>query len=425
MKQSVLALLAVVIVAAAAAAQPAVPVFHGARGFGIETPAGRGGRVVRVTSLDARGPGSFAAALESEGPRIVVFEVGGVIDLGRRTIDVTEPYLTVAGQTAPSPGVTVIRGGIRIRTHDVLIQHIRVRPGDAGAPRRSGWEPDGISAWEESAYNIVIDHCSVSWAVDENMSVSGSLRRGREGTARNVTFSNCIIAEGLHDSSHRKGPHSMGSLIHNFCSNVAIIGNLYAHNHDRNPYFKADATGVVVNNVIYNPGVAAVALGYLASEYRGLAAGPSNARVAVVGNVLLRGPDTRPGLPLLKGRGDAYYDDNIAWSRSGDDAVDVSRGPTILGNRPLWPPGLDPLPARQVLEHVLRRSGARPMDRDAVDVRIVGSVRSGSGCIIDSQDDVGGYPEVEAVYRRLEVPEDGIDGWLRELAGDLEGHGHR
>ena len=327
----------------------------------------------------------------------------------------------MAGQTAPHPGVTVIRGGIRIRTHDVLIQHIRVRPGDAGEAGRSGWEPDGLSVWEESAYNIVIDHCSVSWAVDENMSASGPISRGPQGTARNVTFSNCIIAEGLNDSSHRKGPHSKGSLIHNFCTNIAIIGNLYAHNNDRNPYFKADAAGVVVNNVIYNPGVAAVALGYLASEYVGLAVTPSNARVAVVGNVLLHGPDTRPGLPLLIGRGDAYYEDNIAWNRSGDDEVDVSSGPRILGSPPLWPEELDPLPARRILEHVLRRSGARPMDRDAIDERIVGSVRSGTGSIIDSQDDVGGYPEVEGVYRRLEIPDDNIDRWLADLARELEG----
>jgi hypothetical protein len=421
MKTRILPTLLLLFVCAPALAQPPTPVFPRAQGFGIETPAGRGGRVIRVTTLDARGPGSLVEALETEGPRIVVFEVGGVIDLGRRTVDIVEPYLTVAGQTAPSPGVTVIRGGIRVRTHDVLIQHIRVRPGDAGEPRRSGWEPDGISAWEESAYNVVIDHCSVSWAVDENMSVSGPISRGREGTARNVTFSNCIIAEGLHDSAHRKGPHSKGSLIHNFCSNIAIIGNLYAHNHDRNPYFKADAAGVVVNNVIYNPGVAAVALGHLASEYRRLAVGPSNARVAVVGNVLLHGPDTERGLPLLKGRGDAYYEDNLTWNRSGDDAVDVSSGPTILGSPPLWPEGLDPLPARQILEHVLRRSGARPRDRDAVDTRIVGSVRSGTGHIIDSQDDVGGYPEVEGVYRRLEIPDGDIGQWLADLARELEG----
>ncbi|GAF68596.1 unnamed protein product, partial [marine sediment metagenome] len=292
--RALIAVLALLL-SAAAAAQPPVPVFPGAQGFGIETSAGRGGRIIRVTTLAARGPGSLVEALESGGPRIVVFEVGGVIDLEKRTVDVTEPYLTVAGQTAPSPGVTIIRGGIRIRTHDVLIQHIRVRPGDAGEPKRSGWEPDGISAWEASAYNVVIDHCSVSWAVDENMSASGPISRGPEGTARNVTFSNCIIAEGLHDSSHRKGPHSKGSLIHNFCSNIAIIGNLYAHNHDRNPFFKADAAGVVVNNVIYNPGVAAISLGYLASEYDGLAVTLSNAQVTVVGNILLHGPDTTRG----------------------------------------------------------------------------------------------------------------------------------
>lgn len=421
MKAHILAVLLALSLPATAIGQPPTPVFPGAVGFGVDTPAGRGGRIIRVTTLAAGGPGSLAEALAAEGPRIVVFEVGGVIDFGERIVDVMEPYLTVAGQTAPSPGVTVIRGGIRIRTHDVLIQHIRVRPGDAGEPRRSGWQPDGISAWDQEAHDIVVDHCSVSWAVDENMSVAGAISRGREGTARTVTFSNCIIAEGLNDSSHEKGPHSKGSLIHNFCSNIAIIGNLYAHNVDRNPYFKADATGVVVNNVIYDPGVSAVELNLLASEYRGLPYGPSNARAAVVGNVLVRGPDTAGGLPLLRGRGDAYYEDNLAWSRPGFEPVDVPRGPTILPRPPLWPEGLDPLPARQVLDRVLRGAGARPADRDEVDARIVASVRSGTGRIIDSQDDVGGYPEVEGVYRRLEIPDGDIDAWLHELAIELEG----
>ena len=105
--------------------------FPGAVGAAATTPGGRGGEVVRVTTLAPSGPGSFVEAVRRPGRRIVVFEVGGVIDLVESTVKITEPYLTIAGQTAPPPGITLIRGGIDITTHDVVVRHIRVRPGDA------------------------------------------------------------------------------------------------------------------------------------------------------------------------------------------------------------------------------------------------------------------------------------------------------
>ena len=235
--------------------------------FGMNTPGGRGGRVIRVTNLLASGQGSLDAALSASGPRIVVFEVGGVIDLNKTRLNIREPYVTVAGQTAPSPGITIIRGAIFIQTHDVIVQHIRVRPGDAGEPKRSGWEPDGISTAGGDAYNVLIEHCSISWAVDENLSASGPNTEGPDATSRRIAFVNCIIAECLNDASHSKGPHSMGSLIHDFCREIAIIGNLYAHNANRNPYFKAFTTGVIVNNLIYNPGSRAIQLSFSDSEF--------------------------------------------------------------------------------------------------------------------------------------------------------------
>ena len=109
-----------------------VPAFPGAQGWAANTPGGRGGQILRVTTLAADGPGSLAEAVNTPGPRIVVFEVGGVIDLGVQTLRITEPYLTIAGQTAPAPGITLIRGGVDIATHDVIVRHIRVRPGSTG-----------------------------------------------------------------------------------------------------------------------------------------------------------------------------------------------------------------------------------------------------------------------------------------------------
>lgn len=401
-------------------------VFPGARGFGVHTPAGRGGKVIRVTNLKSEGSGSFRAALAQEGARIVVFEVGGVINLAKNDLLVTEPFLTVAGQTAPSPGITLIRGGLDIETHDVLIQHLRVRPGDAEQPKKSGWQPDGIATVGPSVYNIVIDHCSISWAVDENLSASGPRLKGPAATAHDITFSHCIIAEALSDSSHAKGPHSKGSLIHDHCTNIAVIANLYAHNVERNPYFKACTTGVIVNNLIYNPGRHAIKVRYSDGEWReSKTRRPENARLSIVGNVLVHGVNTDKALPLVgraggRGKGDLYLEDNIAKLRSGEDADIFVEPYRILNEKPLWPERLMALPASKTVEYVLRQAGARPRDRDASDRRIVRNFRERAGKIIDSQAEVGGYPRMTGTRRKLKIPEKNLDEWLAALASELE-----
>ena len=393
--------------------------FPGAVGFGTQTPAGRGGEVIRVTTLDTEGPGSLREALEATGPRVVVFEVGGVIDLERKSLSIKEPFITIAGQTAPSPGITIIRGSLYIYTHDILIQHIRVRPGDCGLPKRHGWEPDGIST-TAGAHDIVIDHCSISWAVDENLTASGPRLEGPDATSHDLTFSNCIIAEGLCDSTHKKGPHSMGSLIHDFCRNIAIVGNLYAHNNARNPYFKAHTTGVVVNNVIQNPGIAAVQIGFPEREWPSPDLRPANGRISVVGNVLIHGPDTREGLAMIASKGDVHMADNSTTGRDGQPAPLTGGEITLLDAPPVWPEGLEALPADQALEHVATGAGARPQDRDEVDTRIVQQLRDGTGRLIDSQDEVGGYPEVEMTRRELDVPDGDLTAWLAWMAAELE-----
>lgn len=193
-------------VAPAAAEAPLA--FPGAQGWAARTPGGRGGQLLRVTTLAADGPGSFAAALQTPGPRIIVFEVGGVIDLGGKSVKITEPNLTIAGQTAPSPGITFIRGGFDIATHDVIVQHIRVRPGEAGYGKGSGRDFDAISVI--AGHDVIVDHCSLTWATDENLSASGPRFTGktpdewRRGTSHRITFSNNLIAEGLARSTHAR-----------------------------------------------------------------------------------------------------------------------------------------------------------------------------------------------------------------------------
>lgn len=387
--------------------------------FGADTPGGRGGQVIKVTSLRSEGPGSLREALDTAGPRIVVFEVGGPIDVDRKPLGITEPFVTIAGETAPSPGITIIRGGIHIATHDAIVRHLRVRPGDCGLPKRSGWEPDGIST-SGGARHVLIDHCSIAWAVDENLTASGPRHDGPEATTHDATFRSCIIAEGLRDSTHQKGPHSMGSLIHDYCRNIAVIGNLYAHNNARNPYFKAHTTGVVVNNVIWNPGSAAVQIGYPESEWPSPTLRPRKGRIAVVGNVLLHGPDTRSGLALVGTKGEVYLQDNVATDAEGEPAPMTAGDITILEDRPVWPEGLEALPSAEVLAHAIAHAGARPKDRDEVDRRLIRQLQDRTGSIIDSQEDVGGYPVVEEVRRTLTVPAEGIDEWLAQMASEVQ-----
>jgi hypothetical protein len=276
------------------------------------TKGGTEGEVIRVTNLNTDGPGSLRAAIAAKGKRLVVFEVSGVIDLQRKSLEISEPHLTIAGQTAPSPGITLVKAGVYVQTHDVIIQHIRSRPGDKGKGLRMGSDsqPDALSTFGGSAHDIIVDHCSLTWATDENLSASGPRLEGPEATSRRITFSNNIIAECLL-------PHSKGSLIHDFCQDIAIIANLYAHNHERNPYFKAHTTGVIVNNVIYNPGAHAIQLGYAAGEWGGSKYKPVNCRVSVVGNVLFHGTNTKKGLPLITRPGDVYMHDNLAYDTNG------------------------------------------------------------------------------------------------------------
>jgi hypothetical protein len=233
-------------------------------------------------------------------------------------------------------------------------------------------------------------------------------------------LSNCIIAEGLNKASHSKGSHSKGALVHDFCKDIAVIGNLYAHNAQRNPYFKAHTTGVIVNNLIYNPGSAAIQLDYVSGEWRGSRFEPRNCRVSIVGNVLIHGRDTRRRLALVSRRGDAYLEDNVAFDRNGGAVAVTAGNIRQLEEKPVWPEGLNALPSKDVIEYIVNNAGARPKDRDDVDERIVRQFLNREGGIIDSQDEVGGYPDTAPSTRKLEVPEGNIGEWLSKFASDLE-----
>lgn len=394
----------------------AQPVFPGAEGFGTDTPAGRGGAILVVDTLDPEGPGSLAEAIRTEGPRTIVFAVGGEIALERALV-VDQPFVTLAGQTAPSPGITLTGGGLSIQTHDVLVQHLAVRPGDG--PGHSPHDRDAVQVignedGTQPVYNVVIDHVSMSWAIDEGFSTW-------HPGVRDVTVRRCLIAETLDDSLHPNGRHSKAFLIGDHTRRVSMLENVLAHSDDRNPTIKGDTSSLVAHNLIYNPGRWPVGL------FDPQGAGPMVS--SVVGNRFVYGPSSQPDHALV------LVDDNV---REGALVfVDGNVGPTpeFDGRAPhdvrvdAPPVSVLPMTASDPAElesWLLDDVGSRPFDRDPNDARVLESVRARTGRIIDRVEEVG-FVRPASTRHELTLPErpsmdddgDGytnLEAWLWERA---------
>ena len=371
-----------------------------------DTKGGKGGRIIKVTNLNSAGPGSLREAIDAEGPRIVVFEVGGVIDLGDKNLSIRNPYITIAGQTAPNPGITIIRGETNATgTHDVIIQHVMFRPGDIGKAKMSGGDDDAFST--VGAYNVIIDHCSFSWGTDENLSASGKRFKGanvnewRQNTSHNITYSNNLIFEGLANANHPKGEHSKGGLMHDNTTGILLYGNVYASNMERNALWKGGSHGAEINNLIYNPGQKAIHYNLVAHEWENVPY--QTGKVTLIGNVYRQGPNTRPDTPLFSVGGDGdvelYLKDNIAQDFEGKPVAQTGRYTTgraeiIPAKTPYITTDVKTVPASLLEREIYLSVGARPWARDPVDFKILSDVVEGRGGIIDSQSqNYIGYPK--------------------------------
>ncbi|WP_247004257.1 DUF1349 domain-containing protein [Halosolutus gelatinilyticus] len=332
---------------------------------------------------------ALETAINVDGPRVVVFETSGTIDLGAADLNVRNGKCWIAGQTAPSPGITLIRGGIWLYGDDCVVQHLRVRPGDAG--QDTGWEPDAINTADDTK-NQLIDHCTGTWSVDENINAGYD--------TENTTISNCLAAEPLNDATHSKGEHGYNSIMGNNAKNVALMGNVWALGTDRNPRLKQGTETVVVNNLVHH-------------FHDGMWADPETSH-SIVGNVF---EDPQTSQPNVFGQGSVYAADNVLEGGSNDMIGD---GITQLSSRPLWPDDLEPLSSSEVTEHNLANAGARPADRTEHDERIIDHIRNGEGGVIDSQEEVGGYPTLEVNTEPIDDPETGLRAWLRERALAVE-----
>ncbi len=372
------------------------PAFPGAGGFGARTPGGRGGKVLIVSNLNDGGPGSLRAACEAKGPRTVVFRVAGIITL-KSPIHVTGPYLTLAGQSAPGDGICLRGSEFAVRTHDVVLRFLRVRPGDI-----AGGEVDAIGIGGDSR-NIMVDHCSASWSIDEALSPSGALA--------NVTVQWCLIAEGLNHSIHQKGPHGYGSLAR-ASGGVSFHHNLWAHNDARNPRLGDNygrppfPTFDFRNNVVY--------------DYGDMCSGMTGDRLDAnyVANYIRPGPSSnrKRGIIVLTDKADAafYLKDNLVEGglRLIDRPEIKGRKVVTLVDHPFDVPALPASTAEAAYAAVLQNAGAIRPVRDAVDARIIREVRQRTGHIIDSQWEVGGWPEYRMARPPVDTDRDGLpDAW--------------
>lgn len=392
-----------------------LPAFPGAEGFGSTTVGGRGGQVIYVTNLNDSGPGSLRAAIDTAGPRIVVFAVGGTITLETALL-INDPYITIAGQTAPGDGITLRASEnntsnlMYIDTHDVVVRYLRFRKGPGGGR-------DNLTLI--GGYNIVVDHSSFSWSTDENLSSWYD--------AHDYTLSWNIIAEPLHCSTHQDGCHGMNSLIGNATSmgNVSIHHNLYAHGMYRNPFVKPSGMVDIVNNVGYNN----YHYLYVQSQYDGsYQAGPIY--VNVVGNYFKYGPESErngayyPQVKFRKDKAESVLEAYLSGNQ-GDNGTDwalvdysgAADGSVRVEKRHNTPP-ITTTTAEQAYQEVLAKAGAN-LVRDAIDLRVVDDVEKGTGAFIDEPDEVGGWPTLAAGTAPTDTDGDGMpDTWESERGLD-------
>jgi hypothetical protein len=414
--QGAAVIVASLLLALPAAARAQQLAFPGAEGAGRHALGGRGGVVLRVTSLADSGPGTLRAAAETEGSRTIVFDVGGTIRLHSPLI-IRHGRVTLAGQTAPGGGVAIRDQPLIVRADDVVVRHVRARLGD-----ESGVEADAVSI--ERGRRIILDHVSASWSVDETLSI-GSRYDPPERGIYDVTVQNSIISESLNASAHAKGEHGYGTLARGgHGARISFIGNLWASHRARMPRpgnynpQTVDPIGPLFEfrqNVFFNWGGGHA--GYDADT-------ESVSTYAFVGNAYLPGPDSEgrwafeDSNPLAR----AWFEGNAMAGVVPDDPWSLVRfdgGPgERLAARPDWAQAAD-ADVEATTERVLAQAGAWP--RDVVDARVIDGMRRGEGRIIDSQADVGGWPELARGNPWIDADGDGMpDDW--ERARGLDPH---
>ncbi len=387
------------------------PAFPGAEGFGKYTLGGRGGKVIEVTNLNDSGPGSFRAACMAEGPRTVVFRVSGTIPLESK-FKITNPFLTIAGQTAPGDGICVKNFQVNFDIHDMIIRYLRFRPGDESQQEQDGFGGKGD--------HIIIDHCTASWGVDETFSIN---------KGANLTVQWCLVSESLSHSLHKKGDHGYGGLWGG--PGGSWHHNILAHHTSRNPRASGNKESGLLdyrNNVIYNWGFNSAYGGelwprnWINNYYKPGPATSENVRRRIFEQ---NGPE-----------GKMYCDGNFVLGfpeiskDNWNGGIDYSKEKggsekTLRVNEPFVVAPVKTQSAEEAYKLVLAQAGCSLVS-DSVDERVIEEIRTGTATygetyrggkkgIIDSQKEVGGWPELKSTPAPVDSDHDGIpDEWEKK-----------
>jgi len=418
-----------------------IAAFAGAEGAGALSAGGRGGEVIQVTNLKDSGPGSLRAAISAEGPRIVVFRVGGTLDL-QTTLRVENPYITIAGHTAPGGGILINGKGVRgatlvINSHDVIVRFLRIRNGAGGGTE----EDDAIGI--TGGFNIIVDHCSVSWSTDENLS-TWAWDHERWGEPKDISWSYNLVAEGIlpHSKAMLTGASS-GEQADNM-TNIDVHHNLFLHHFDRNPFIK-HKSGRIVNNIAYN------------WAGHGLTTN-GGGHFDIIKNLFVQGPNFTPGksvnvVSLVPEEDAASFNDDHCplscphlyvagnevkaeqqntdgdnWNViSADWSSQVSLPEQYKRNNPLpkQPFPITALNTAELASHMIRSVGAHQKldeygnlvhNRDAVDSRLIDEYRFDTGQLVTHETDVNGLPKIRTGVPYPDADSDGMsDQWEVEV----------
>jgi pectate lyase len=408
-----------------------LPAFPGAEGAGAYTPGGRGGKVYAVTNLNDSGPGSLRAAVAAKGPRTVVFRVAGIITL-ETPLSITEPFITIAGQTAPGDGICIRNQTFEINTHDVVIRYVRFRRGNLKV------RDDALGG--HPVKNIIIDHVSASWGLDENLSLYRHMLKTPDGKWKKLPVENLTIQWTISSEALDRYNHAFGGTWGG--KECSFHHNLFACNTGRNPSIGMGGGFDFRNNVLFN------------WRHRTIDGGDGSSQVNIIANYFKPGPATtsaelRHRICRVQARqehddhpgfGKWYVVDNFVFGNAKVTANNwdggVQYAPEQVARGKIIPKGTEkdvrafkPFPAAPITQHsaeeayelVLAHAGASLPRRDPVDLRIIEMVRTGkptfkSG-IIDSPADVGGWPEYRAGAVDVDTDGDGIPDWWEKKYG--------
>lgn len=423
-----------------------LPAFPGATGFGAKALGGRGGRIIKVTNLKDIGTGSLRWAIDqaplfANEPRIIIFDVCGVID-GKFTdrIYIKYPYCTIAGQTAPGDGIVLKGSPLVVSNHDVIIRGLRCRPGDNNGfiPSEETTDydgPDGLTISTQlglgDIYNVILDHCSISWGVDEN--TSAFQKDYTKGRIRDITYQWNIISEaldctGMHKEKGVVQCHSCGFL--STADNSSIHHNLFAHNASRNAIINDGRVTEFLNNTIYNWKHEATQFGD---------------NVDLINNFYKKGADYKHHVSpdatkksywelesSASSKSSVYVKGNIGPNRRDDSMNEwklvynnnnqlsgeisgVKSNTRVVTNVPI-PVTIEP--TMQAHENVLKYAGAIAPKRDVTDVRVVQGVIDSTGRILNHISDIGSYPVYTSGYfPDIDTDIDGIPDWFEDENG--------